>query len=307
MWHARRTGGPRRAPPIAPSVRSLSRRPSASLVTGGKPGTTRGATSQLPGGEKTAIQPWSAPSPAGLAATGAACAVGVPGTVVEVLVVGGSVVVVLVVGGSVVGTVVAGTTVVGTTAPMTVGTVVGGTVRGRGRGRRHVGRRGRRCTVVVGTVVVGGVRRRSRCRPGGRGRRDRGPWCMRRPSAGYQRRSPAGRAHGSRPRCPTSASPWPERAPSSRPARRASDADTAAVAAWNRERRSFAATLSYCCAATPFASARAEGRLCCPTFVNELLTYSPLLTYSSTANRRRAVCAASRLSCAAGDIGRCRP
>jgi len=118
-------------------------------------GTTRGATSQLPGGEKTAIQPWSAPSPAGLAATGAAGAVGVPGTVVEVLVVvGGSVVVVLVVGGSVVGTVVAGTTVVGTTAPMTVGTVVGGTVLVVVvvDGTSVVGAVGG--TAVVGTVVV---------------------------------------------------------------------------------------------------------------------------------------------------------
>ena len=79
--------------------------------------------------------------------------------------------------------------------------------------------------------------------------------------------------------------------------RRASAADAVAVAPWSLERRSFAATLSYSRASTPFASRGPKG-VVPPTFVNELLTYSPALTYSSTANRRRAVCAASSLSCA---------
>ena len=176
MWHAGTAPAQVRVRRADESHRRCDRgraRPSASLVTGRKPGTTRGTTSQLPGGVKTAIQPWSAPSPAGLAATGAACAVGVPGTVVEVLVVvGGSVVVVLVVGGSVVGTVVAGTTVVGTTAPMTVGTVVGGTVVlvvvVVVDGTSVVGAVG--CTVVVGTVVVVVLVDAAARRSGGRGR-----------------------------------------------------------------------------------------------------------------------------------------
>ena len=52
-------------------------------------------------------------------------------------------------------------------------------------------------------------------------------------------------------------------------------------------------TLSYCWATTPFASGGPNG-VGWPKFVNELLTYSPLVTYSSTANRRNARVAAAR-------------
>ncbi len=50
--------------------------------------------------------------------------------------------------------------------------------------------------------------------------------------------------------------------------------------------------LSYCSAATPFASGGPNGDTW-PMFVKELLTYNPLLTYSSTANRRSARSAAA--------------
>ncbi len=53
-------------------------------------------------------------------------------------------------------------------------------------------------------------------------------------------------------------------------------------------------TLSYCSAATPLASGGPSG-VGSPTLVNELLTYSPLLTYSSTANRRNRRPVAARL------------